>query len=102
MGDIHTAVYTQDLSGVIIEADQPVVTYGGHGCTFIPQNKKACDHLESSMFPIESLGTDYIVTMPHTPHGEGEWVRIMAFYDNTEIVFDPPVSGTNGAHPQRR
>ena len=48
------------------------------------------------MFPIQSLGTDYIVTMPHTPHGEGEWVRIMAFYDNTKIVFDPPVSGTNG------
>ena len=96
-GDIHTPVYTQDLSGTILHADQPVVTYGGHGCTFIPENKKACDHLESSMFPVESLGTDYIVTMPHTPHGEGEWVRIMAFYDNTKVVFDPPVSGTNGA-----
>jgi hypothetical protein len=96
-GDIHTPVYTQDLSGTIIQADHPVVSYGGHGCTFIPQDKKACDHLESSMFPIESLGTDYIVTMPHTPHGEGEWVRIMAFYDNTKVVFDPVVSGTNGA-----
>ena len=96
-GDIHTPVYTQDLSGTIIQASQPVVTYGGHGCTFIPENKKACDHLESSMFPVESLGTDYVVTMPHTPHGEGEWVRIMAFYDNTQVVFDPPVSGTNGA-----
>jgi hypothetical protein len=96
-GDIHTPVYTQDLSGTIIQADHAVVTYGGHGCTFIPENKKACDHLESSMFPVESLGTDYIVTMPHTPHGEGEWVRIMAFYDNTKVVFDPPVSGTNGA-----
>jgi len=96
-GDIHTPVYTQDLSGTIIQANHSVVTYGGHGCTFIPENKKACDHLESSMFPVESLGTDYIVTMPHTPHGEGEWVRIMAFYDNTKVVFDPPVSGTNGA-----
>ena len=96
-GDIHTPSYTQDLSGTILHADQPVVTYGGHGCTFIPEHKKACDHLESSMFPVQSLGTDYIVTMPHTPHGEGEWVRIMAFYDNTKIVFDPPVSGTNGA-----
>lgn len=95
-GDIHTPVYTQDLSGSILHADQPIVAYGGHGCTFIPQNKKACDHLESSMFPIQSLGTDYIVTMPHTPHGEGEWVRIMAFYDNTEVAFDPPISGTNG------
>ncbi|HEY3822529.1 MAG TPA: IgGFc-binding protein [Polyangiaceae bacterium] len=96
-GDIHTPVYTQDLSGTIVQADQPVVSYGGHGCTFIPQDKKACDHLESSMFPVESLGTDYVVTMPHTPHGEGEWVRIMAFYDNTKVVFDPVVSGTNGA-----
>ncbi|MGH7294410.1 MAG: IgGFc-binding protein, partial [Polyangiaceae bacterium] len=96
-GDIHTPVYTQDLSGTIVQASQPVVAYGGHGCTFIPQNKKACDHLESSMFPVESLGTDYIVTLPHTPHGEHEWVRIMAFYDNTKVVFDPTVSGTNGA-----
>ncbi|HEY1690769.1 MAG TPA: IgGFc-binding protein [Polyangiaceae bacterium] len=95
-GDIHTPVYTQDLSGTILEADHPVVTYGGHGCTFIPQDKKACDHLESSMFPVQSLGTDYIVTMPHTPHGEHQWVRVMAFYDNTKMVFDPPVSGTNG------
>ena len=45
------------------------------------------------MFPVQSLGTDYIVTMPHTPHGEGEWVRIMAFYDNTKMVFDPAIRG---------
>jgi hypothetical protein len=95
-GDIHTPVYTQDISGTIVRADQPVVAYGGHGCTFIPQNKKACDHLESSMFPVQSLGTDYVVTMPATPHGEHQWVRIMAFYPNTKVAFDPPVSGTNG------
>lgn len=95
-GDVRNPVYTQDLSGSIVEADAPVVAYGGHGCTYIPQNKKACDHLESSMFPIQSLGTQYIVTMPHTPHGEGEWVRIMAFYPNTKIAFDPPVDGASG------
>ncbi len=91
-GDVRTPVYSQDLSGSIVTADQPVISYGGHGCTFIPEDKKACDHLESSMFPIQALGTEYVVTMPHTPHGEGEWVRIMAFYDKTKIVFDPPVS----------
>lgn len=96
-GDIHKAVYTQDLSGTIVEADQPVVSYGGHGCTFIPETKRACDHLESSMFPIQSLGTDYIVTMPHTPHGEHEWVRIMGLYPNTKVAFDPVIDGYNGA-----
>jgi hypothetical protein len=95
-GDLYNPVYTQDISGSIVEADNPIVTYGGHGCTYIPQDKKACDHLESSMFPIQSLGEQYIVTMPHTPHGEGEWVRIMAFYANTKIAFDPPVDGTQG------
>jgi hypothetical protein len=95
-GDIHTPVYTEDLSGTIVHADRPVVAYGGHGCTFIPETKKACDHLESSMFPVQSLGTDYVVTMPATPHGEHQWVRIMAFYPNTKVAFDPPVSGTNG------
>ena len=95
-GDIRNPVYSQDISGSIIEADQPVITYGGHGCTFIPEDKKACDHLESSMFPIQALGNEYIVTMPHTPHGEGEWVRIMAFYDKTKIAFDPPVNGIPG------
>jgi hypothetical protein len=95
-GDLFDPVYTQDISGTIVEADNPIVTYGGHGCTYIPQDKKACDHLESSMFPIQSLGEQYIVTMPHTPHGEGEWVRIMAFYPNTKIAFDPPVDGTQG------
>jgi hypothetical protein len=95
-GDIRNPVYTQDISGSIIKSDHPVISYGGHGCTFIPQDKKACDHLESSMFPIEALGEEYIVTMPHTPHGEGEWVRIMAFYDKTKIAFDPPQNGVPG------
>ena len=93
-GDLYNPVYTQDISGSIVEADNPIVTYGGHGCTYIPQDKKACDHLESSMFPIQSLGEQYIVTMPHTPHGEGEWVRIMAFYPNTKIAFDPPANSS--------
>ena len=97
LGDKNKAQYAFDLSGSIVRADKAVVTYGGHGCTFIPQGKRACDHLESSMFPVQTLGTQYIVSLPHTPHGEHIWVRIMALYDNTSVAFDPPVSGRNGA-----
>lgn len=96
VGDIRKPTYNADLSGSIVKADQPVLTYGGHGCTFIPQDKKACDHLESSMFPVETLGTQFIVAQPHTPHGEHIWVRIMALFPNTTVAFDPPVSGRNG------
>ena len=97
IGDVNKANYTSDLSGSIVQSDKPVVTYAGHGCTFIPENKKACDHLETSMFPVETLGTQFIVPMPHTPHGENVWVRIMGLYDNTQVAFDPPVSGYAGA-----
>jgi hypothetical protein len=97
VGDVNHAVYNQDLSGTIIQADQAVMAFGGHYCTYIPYDKKACDHLETSLFPIETLGTEYIVSLPHTPHGEHQWVRILGLYDNTKVVFDPPVSGRNGA-----
>jgi hypothetical protein len=95
-GDVHKPTYSADISGSIIHADAPVVTWGGHGCTFIPETKKACDHLESSMFPVQTLGTQYIVSMPYTPHGEHQWVRVMALYDNTQVSFDPPVTGGSG------
>jgi IgGFc binding protein len=97
VGDINDPVYNQDLSGTIIEADQPVMAFGGHYCTYIPYDKKACDHLETSLFPIETLGTEYIVSLPHTPHGEHEWVRILGLFENTKVAFDPPVSGYSGA-----
>ena len=96
VGDVRKPLYTSDLSGSIVKADQPVLAFGGHGCTFIPQGKRACDHLESSMFPVQTLGSQFIVSMPHTPHGERIWVRIMGLYDNTLVAFDPPVSGRNG------
>ncbi len=97
LGDVLKPVYASDLSGSIIQADKPIMTFAGHGCTFIPENKKACDHLESSMFPVEVLGTQFIATLPHTPHGEHVWVRIMGLYDSTLVGFDPPIMGYQGA-----
>jgi len=97
LGDVTKAVYASDLSGSIVQADKPIMTWGGHGCTFIPENKKACDHLESSMFPVETLGTQFIASLPHTPHGEHVWVRIMGLYDSTLVGFDPPIMGYQGA-----
>jgi hypothetical protein len=97
LGDVNKAQYASDLSGSIIQADKPIMTFAGHGCTFIPENKKACDHLESSMFPVETLGTQFIASLPHTPHGEHVWVRIMGLYDSTLVGFDPPIEGYQGA-----
>jgi hypothetical protein len=97
IGDVNSPTYAFDISGSIIQADKPVITYAGHGCTFIPADKRACDHLESSMFPVETLGTQFIASLPHTPHGENVWVRIMGLYDSTLVGFDPPMMGYQGA-----
>lgn len=88
-----------DLTGTKITADKPIGVLGGHDCTFIPYDKWACDHIEESMFPVETLGQDLVVTAPHAVAAIGKepgkadtmFVRVMSAADNNEITFDPPV-----------
>ena len=87
-----------DLTGSHVEADKPVAVLGGHECTFVPFDKRACDHLEESIFPVEALGQDLIVTSaqdvrsitsaPGTP--AFQFVRVLSAVDDNEITFDPP------------
>lgn len=49
------------------------------------------------MFPAESLGTDYLVTVPASPSdpntpATGQMVRIVGNFDDTKLTFDPPQS----------
>ncbi len=85
-----------DLTGSMVTATEPVQVIGGHYCTQVPIGITACDHLEESMFPIETLGAEYIVTapaVPSLPNGKVEIVRIVAVEDNTNLTYDPPQSG---------
>ncbi|MBK8251427.1 MAG: IgGFc-binding protein [Polyangiaceae bacterium] len=89
-----------DLTGTHITSDKPISVLGGHDCTFMPYSNYACDHIEESMFPVETLGKDLIVTAPHsvagidTNPGEADFmfVRVLSATDNNEITFDPPVA----------
>ncbi|APR79306.1 Hemagglutinin/hemolysin-related protein [Minicystis rosea] len=91
---------TLDLTGSHIVSDKPVSVIGGHDCTFIPFNKYACDHIEESLFPVETLGKDLIVTAPKTVdsvtqspgQADNMFVRVLSAADNNEITFDPPVA----------
>ena len=42
-------------------AEPSTNAFGGHECTNVPLNVAACDHLEESMFPIETLAKEYVV-----------------------------------------
>lgn len=87
-----------DLTGSYVDADKPVAVLGGHECTFIPFDKRACDHLEESIFPVEALGQDLIVTSPREVgsigSGQGtpdyHFVRVLSAADGNAITFDPP------------
>jgi hypothetical protein len=83
----------KDLTGSYVLADKPVQVIAGHYCTLVPYGVVACDHLEESMFPVETLSTRYVVTspaVPTLPNGKVRVVRIVATHADTVLTFDPP------------
>lgn len=82
---------TTDLSGSLVHADKPVQVIAGTQCTTQPQGYAACDHLESSLLPAETLGQDYVVTVPTSPGGAGigHVVRFYGNRDGTSLSYSP-------------
>lgn len=80
-----------DLSGSLVQASAPVQVITGHPCIQIPPTESACDHIEESVFPAETLGKDYVVTRPAGPDGTtvSHQVRIYGNVDGTHLTYDP-------------
>ncbi len=85
LGDTH------DLSGTLVQADQPVQVITGSPCSDVPETAAACDHLEQSVFPAETLGKRYFVTVPPAPGGTpyGHVVRMVGNVDGTTLTYAP-------------
>jgi len=81
-----------DLTGTTISATGPVQVIGGHECSFVPNNRWACDHLEESMFPLEAWGKDFTVGVTQPLRSEPNVIRILAQRDGTVVRFDPAVT----------
>ncbi len=87
---------TGDLTGSLIDSDKPVQVISGHYCANVPSGITACDHLEESMFPVDTLGTQYLVNAPAVttiPGGKVEVIRIIATAPGTTLTYDPPQPG---------
>jgi hypothetical protein len=82
---------TFDLSGSLILADQPVQVIAGSPCAQVPQGAPACDHLEQTVFPAETLGKQYFVNVPSGPSGypAGHVVRLYGNVDGTVLTYAP-------------
>jgi hypothetical protein len=88
---VGEAKTTADLSGSLVAADKPVQVLVGVPCIQMPIGTSACDHIEESVFPAETLGKEYIVTPPTTPRGTsvGHNVRIYGNRDGTKLTYVP-------------
>jgi hypothetical protein len=88
-----------DLSGTRIVASKAIQVIGGHDCSFLPFSNFACDHLEESMFPVSTWGTEVLVTAPQAVAGaakasglpDPQLVRVFSGADGNTITLDPPL-----------
>ncbi len=80
---------TGDLSGTLVQANNPIQIIHGIPCVQSPVGTQACDHIEESVFPAETLGKHYFVVPPTGPKGNapGHVVRIYGNVDNTQLTY---------------
>ena len=82
---------SSDFSGSLVQSTKPVQVISGIGCIDIPDTASACDHLEQTVLPAETLGKHYIAPMPDKPGG-GLGVGVLRFYgneDGTTLTYNP-------------
>jgi hypothetical protein len=80
-----------DVSGSLLTADKPVQVISGVPCANVPIDVPACDHLEETVFPAETLGKHYVVPRPTGPKANvvKHVVRFYGNVDGTTLTYKP-------------
>lgn len=90
-GDVYVlqAPGTAELGGTLLSADKPIQVIDGSSCSQVPAGKQACDHLEETVVPADSLGKHYLVPVPKGPKGDypGHVVKLFGHVDGTKLVY---------------
>lgn len=90
-----------DLSGSLVQASKPVQIIGGVPCVPVPTDamdrQYTCDHVEESVFPVETWGKRYIVSVPTGPNGKAvsHVIRLVGNVDGTKLSY--PGGAPSGA-----
>ncbi len=91
---LSPAVHNDDLTGTAIQANKPVVVFGGHTCANVPNsNDGTCDHVEEQILPLAAWGTSTVLAR-HADRQDCSnnlvtW-QIVAGADDMTVTFDPP------------
>ena len=86
------AAAQSDLTGIEVLSDKEISVFGGHVCTYVPENKGYCDHLETSMLPVSTWRNEVVASHTHwrgDEPGEVNYYRIQAAQDDTSIRIIP-------------
>lgn len=90
-----TTAYGADMSGATVVANQPVEVLGGNPCLNVDASQGYCDHVEEIVFPLETLGKEYLVALPYNENGTPQqFVKIVGTAASTALTFDPPAGYT--------
>ncbi|MDB5213600.1 MAG: hemagglutinin/hemolysin-related protein [Myxococcaceae bacterium] len=99
-GDVAEVIGTNgsdgDFSGSLLTADHPVQVITGISCINLPSGAPACDHVEETVFPAETLGKHYVVMRPAGPKNNdvGQIVRFFGNVDGTTLTYKPSQPST--------
>ncbi len=92
-GDVAQFVADQgkDFSGSLVQSDKPVQVIASIPCISVPEGASACDHIEETVLPAETLGKHYAVVQPTGPNGTpvGQVVRLYGNQDGTQLTYAP-------------
>ncbi|MBK9259115.1 MAG: IgGFc-binding protein [Polyangiaceae bacterium] len=90
-GEVVEVVFdpSSDPAGSLVYADKPVQVISGLPCTQMPIGTQACDHIEETVLPAETLGKRYFVVPPTSPNGNvvGHVVRIYGNVNGTQLSY---------------
>jgi hypothetical protein len=85
--------FSTDISGMSIEADQPVAVFSSAAGIYIPTGTGTSDHIEHQMLPLQAWRDRY-VGVPFAPRGTvPDFFRVIAAENGTEITNTVPVNG---------
>jgi hypothetical protein len=95
---VSNPAMNSDLSGSLVQAtcggaSCPIEVFTGDPCLAIPDDptQYTCDHVEEANFPAETLGKDYVVTVPTGPKAApvGHLVRVYGEFNGTTLTYVP-------------
>ena len=74
-----------DLTGTKIVSNKPISVFSGHDCAYVPINLTVnCKPVIEQIPPVVTWGRTFLVG-PLLGHQHGEWYKIMAAEDNTNV-----------------